>query len=723
MKKLKLLFATIFCFLLANNIFGKQSAVYQIDTLSVNGAWCWFADPRALYYNGTQEQTYFCWVNTAGDILVASYNHATGIFKQNVLHAAFQNDDHANPTLFIRKDGRIIVFYSKHENSVVCYRISTRPEDVESFTVEKNFGNKTTYPNPFQIGDDIVVFYRGQDNWHPTYAVSHDNGETWQAPQSFIVRGGARPYARYCQGPDEAVHIAFTTGHPRNEAQNKIFYVCYKNGAFYRADGSKIKDYTGSDTALDIDAAEAETVYNGSDDGKGWIWDIALDAAGRPVLVYASFPDDNNHHYHYARWTGTAWENHFMVNSGKWFPQTPAGTTEPEPNYSGGIYLDHSNPSIVYLSKQVNGVFEIYKYTTADGGNTWVAEAITENTPAGLLNVRPIVPQNHKPGYFDVVWMRGTYEYYANGRYNTSLVYKRGYTETEIDSIALSDSNVALYEGTTHSLSVTFYPFLLSADRTIVWTSSDEQVASVENGQVTAKAAGTAQIAATTVNGKTAACVVTVKEMACLKNVFFDFGTPSSPLASGATRVSEATALGESYGWMGTVDSRDRGSAWSDEERDFNLSGQNTTFRTFVENGVYRITVKQGDKDYLHDKMSLNVNGDLKLQNITAAKGTVQTNTFEVVVDNKRLDFEFSRSGTDPNWVVNSLKIEQIAPAALPVVNMDDLLSAKEIRIYNVQGNLVCRNKSNFSTLPNGVYLAQYCWNNGCRVVKYIKNL
>ncbi|HOQ58918.1 MAG TPA: hypothetical protein PLI37_07645, partial [Bacteroidales bacterium] len=45
--------------------------------------------------------------------------------------------------------------------------------------------------------------------------------------------------------------------------------------------------------------------------------------------------------------------------------------------------------------------------------------------PKGLLNVRPIVPRHHKKGVFDVVWMRGRYEFYADERYETSLVFPK----------------------------------------------------------------------------------------------------------------------------------------------------------------------------------------------------------------------------------------------------------------------------------------------------------
>ena len=49
----------------------------------------------------------------------------------------------------------------------------------------------------------------------------------------------------------------------------------------------------------------------------------------------------------------------------------PITTSHFERYYSGGVVLDHSNPSIVYLSRQVHGHYEIEKWTTPNEGYTW----------------------------------------------------------------------------------------------------------------------------------------------------------------------------------------------------------------------------------------------------------------------------------------------------------------------------------------------------------------
>ena len=396
-----------------------QDEIKDIDTLTNDGAWCWFGDPRAVHYSGDKEQTYFGWINSKGDIMISAYNHKTGKSQEKTIHKALQYDDHNNPSIFIRKDGRIIVFYSKHTVGPMYSVISDKAEDISSFSSPVTFGVDVTYPNPFQVGDTIYLFYRGI-NWHPTLIKSFDDGKTWGTPQQFIMGGGARPYTKYTMDKNGYIHIASTTGHPRMEATNHVFYTCFKNGSFYRADGSFVKKFKNSESALDIDKEEAEVVYDASK-GKGWIWDIAVDKKQRPVMVYAAFPSDTAHQYYYSRWDGKDWQSSFISEGGGWFPQTPEGKHEREPNYSGGISLDHTNPSILYLSKPVNGVFEIFKYSSKDKGKSWIPEQLTTNTPAELVNIRPYVPINHKKGTFDVLWMQGRYIHYTH--YNTAVLF------------------------------------------------------------------------------------------------------------------------------------------------------------------------------------------------------------------------------------------------------------------------------------------------------------
>ncbi len=690
----------------------------DFSVLSEDGAWCWFADPRAIYYEGEKNQSYFSWVSSQGDIVVASYNHDTFEYNEKIIHPKLEIDDHDVPALFIRDDGHIVVFYSKHQAAGPMQRvISTKPEDISSFSEAYTWGSNVSYPNPFKMGGDIALIYRGL-NWHPTIAVSKDDGVSFTDIKQLVLNGGDRPYARYCQSGDGAIHVAVTTGHPRNEAKNQIFYFKLKDNKFYRADGSLIKEFN---TGIDLGGkgnntgvgSEAEIVYDGVSNGRAWVWDMTLDPETQnPVIVYASMPTESDHRYNYAYWDNGDWINKEITKAGKWFPQTPPGTTEREPHYSGGISMDYSNPWLVYLSKEVNAVFEIFKYETKDKGDTWEITAITENTPADIVNVRPIVPRNHNEGDFDVLWMRGKYRYYYQD-FNTAVVFQMKNRTDKVTNIELDATEIKLNIGGVHKLKAKLYPLISNTQ--LRWTSSDNTVATVENGLVTSHGIGEAEISATTVNGLTATCTVNVTEIEYFTAAFFDFGLENSPVASAAIQVTENTLIqGSSFGWLSPVMARNRSSG-NAERRDFNMNSTPAVFKVYVENGLYNVSVLQGDADYMHDKMRIKVNNEIKVSEVTAAKGQFITSNFEVNVDNNEMNFEFSRHGTDPNWVVNSIRFEKNSTS---VQDIDELifLPGTLVKIFDSQGKFIVEKEwdnSNFKYsieslhLPKGIYFLQ----------------
>jgi hypothetical protein len=131
------------------------------------------------------------------------------------------------------------------------------------------------------------------------------------------------------------------------------------------------------------------------------------------VIAYARLPAESDHRYHYARWNGEEWIDSEMVAAGGWFPETPEGVVEPEPHYSGGVVLDHGDPSIVYLSRPVDGVFEIEQWRTRDGGATWRTHAITAGSARD--NVRPFVIRNHGRSSPSLLWMENRrYRHYLD---------------------------------------------------------------------------------------------------------------------------------------------------------------------------------------------------------------------------------------------------------------------------------------------------------------------
>lgn len=388
-------------------------------SFTLDGAWCWFSDPRAIYHAGKHQRTYAGWVDSAGNIAVGSYDHNDGAITLHILHEKLERDDHDNPSFFIDKEGRLMVFYSKHatgDSPIFLARAKT-PESITEWeplqTLSLNdtityagFSNTYTYSNIVQLSGEqnrMYLFWRGAD-FKPNFSTSSDNGRTWSTGKILIlperIYSNRRPYMKVASNNEDVIHFAFTDGHPHVEPTNSIYYLKYQDGKLFKANGDEVMDWS----ELPVEPGQADVVYNATESReKAWIWDIAEDKAGHPVVVYAKFPTDTTHVYYYGIFDGSRWNNYRLSEAGRWFPHTPDGAREREPNYSGGIVLDHDDPSTVYLSRERNGIFEIERWSTNDKGLHWNVTDVTKNSR--YYNVRPFVIRNNSGESPGVLWM------------------------------------------------------------------------------------------------------------------------------------------------------------------------------------------------------------------------------------------------------------------------------------------------------------------------------
>ena len=404
----------------ANEIEGVNAET--VSTFTEDGAWCWFQDPRAVYFDGTHRRTYSGWMTKSGQLVVAQFDHDTKQIDTLVLKEEWDINDHNTPSFLVRPDGHIMVFYARHNKVGLFTKRSLRPEDITAWGDEITVSDedRITYSHPVQLkaeNNRLYVFWRGP-SWKPTFAYS-DDGITWSDSQILIQQQGReaadiRPYLKVVSDSDSTIHFTFTNGHPRNEPANSVYYMKYLNGQFYKADGTPI----GTLDQVPVDHAGSDLVYDGADNGaRAWVWDIALDAAGHPRIAYTRLPQETDHRYHYAYWDGASWADHFVSNAGGWFPQTQPGEDEPEVHYSGGITINQHTPSVLYFAHEKEGQFELSRAETFDQGSTWTIEPITESSSG--LNVRPVFPHGYTGAEDHVLWMEGQYIHYTN--YQTAI--------------------------------------------------------------------------------------------------------------------------------------------------------------------------------------------------------------------------------------------------------------------------------------------------------------
>ncbi|BAX78442.1 BNR-4 repeat-containing protein [Labilibaculum antarcticum] len=420
---------SVVCFLLlTGNLFAQQK------TLTDDGAWCWFSAPRAIYKHNVADEIVTGWVSENGSITTAILNLKTGEKKTQIVSSNLDKDDHANPAFLELNDGGVLMAYAKHMDTVVRFHHLNKGETEFSTLYTKKVLNDeqfklyprkcVTYANPFQLKKEngrIYCFGRWT-GFKPNMMWSDDNGKTFSDARVFITnqpfQGGNRPYVRYYSDGQSKIHIVFTDGHPRNEKTNSVYYACYEKGAFWRIDGTKICDVD----ELPFEPKDASIVYKATDqEGRAWVYDVSADKKGNPVILYARYPKETEHLYHYTQYVKGEWIDNEICNSGKWFPQTQEGEIEKEPHYSGGMTIHPLKENTIYISREVNGIFEIEKRVTSDHGMSWKTTAITQNSKYD--NVRPVVPQNMKQGdKMVLLWMvNEKYVHYSN--YKTRIDY------------------------------------------------------------------------------------------------------------------------------------------------------------------------------------------------------------------------------------------------------------------------------------------------------------
>lgn len=327
---------------------------------AVTGGWCWFQERRVV---ATPEGTFLGWTefDVDGTIGVARFDHESGRFQVNRRIGetpALAPDDHNAPAIYLRRDGRVMVFYTAHNRpDGNRYRVSEEPYRVDSFGPERSLpdDNESTYPMPFRLADPdaLFYFYRDQpDEGGPStfyYYRSPDEGETWSARRRLFELEGD-DYSGYVKVDAGADRLDFCfSRHPRSAPLSE----CDVRHFYYDGSDERFRDSHGDRIETPIREAEMTRLFDARAAGeRGWIWDVQI-VGEEPAVVFASFADgdERDQRYYYAKYAGSAWTVTEVVETDHLHATYREGAAN-EAEYAPGICLGHEQgDDVLYLSR------------------------------------------------------------------------------------------------------------------------------------------------------------------------------------------------------------------------------------------------------------------------------------------------------------------------------------------------------------------------------------
>lgn len=386
--------------------------VFTLTSAPEGGGSRW-AVPQAIYANG---KTFAAYVRgTDGREQIVERTESTGAVIINALHGNFDRDDHSNPAIIRRdSDGRIVVFYSKHNTVPINVRVSTNPDSTAAWQAQVNLdsqlgGTRYTYPQVHQLlaetGDPFHLFYRdeptaGTDSrWCHSTCPPASVTSGW-APQSILYRvSGKRSYMSSWSDGQDKIHFVVTNGGSTvvDDGFTALGHFYYQAGSYYKSDGTAMGSPPFNFTHVTEIMSGSRNLFPAH---------VYIDDSGHPVV--AAFHEDTSSvwHYWYMRWNGSSWLTTEVATGDTGHPYSSATSRSPY-----GCCLDDGDVDVMYAIIEVDNVPEVWRYETADGGATFSSEFITQDSSSAVQR-EPFPVRNRDTG-LKVVWQYGTFSIYT----------------------------------------------------------------------------------------------------------------------------------------------------------------------------------------------------------------------------------------------------------------------------------------------------------------------
>lgn len=335
----------------------------------------------------------------------------------------------------------------------------------------------------------------------------------------------------------------------------------------------------------------------------------------------------------------------------------------------GGVYKASINSSnhILDVNKVSNGSYRFIAYTTSYNGDRY-SSMPKFPVEEDLITITVVADSDYDGGEFK--FANGIGSMFAEGTYievpSADTSFESSVPEVPITSIALNKTNLTLQVGQSEILTVSYTP-TNATGKAITWTSSNPSVATVSaTGEITGVAAGTTTVTATTKNGQTATCAVTIESAPDIVATSVTISTPQKTnLIVGETLTLSAVVLPET--------TTDKTVVWSSSNSSV-ATVDNTGKVTAIGSGEVTITAKCGDAS---GTITLKVESIITSLSLSSTELTLEKGRKETLLvsyspsDPDKLSLNWSSSDVSIATVNGSGEVTGIKPGTVKITVTD----------------------------------------------------
>lgn len=342
-------------------------------------------------------------------------------------------------------------------------------------------------------------------NNHPygyVQSVSTNCGDKWNTVENNLL------------GTSKTLGSSYTVFEPQDDDKGDIaraiFYMVARYNYYSGSDSDGI-DANNPNLEL-VQAAPEKSSYTSTKTTKGqmgilsdlleWNRNDPPDAweIHRNNLLYANFTNNRNPFIDFPEWADIAWGSSTKS-------ATPASDTINDWGSGSTISVTGVSVSPTSVSLETGGTRQLTPTISPSNATNQAVSYSSSNENVAVVNSDGLITAT---GAGTATITVTTDDGGKTATCSVSVTAPVG--DISVDSVALSKISLDLVVGHTDTISAIIYPSN-ATNQNVSWSTSNANIATVNNGTITAIAEGTATITVTTQDGhKTATCVVTVSQ-------------------------------------------------------------------------------------------------------------------------------------------------------------------------------------------------------------------